>query len=480
MEMDLKNYLSREKLKEKKSQIKKVFFYRISGTGMGAAACLMREAGYEVFGCDSNFYPPMGDYLKKSKIPLYPMEKINEEFLKSFDLIIVGNVIGGKSQDARLIEKSEVPFASFPAGLGALILDDQNVVALAGTHGKTTTVYLCMQVFKKLGFNPGYLIGGVIDGENSSGLGDGSYFFIEADEYDSSYFEKFSKFRSYNLSHMILTSLEFDHGDIFNSLEDIKDQFRASLPNLKTIVASLDYPAILDLKDEFPNLNWKMYGKDSIEGPKITFAGPDKTVFSLGVGDKDEVFETNLVGPQNILNLSSVLLFALSKKIPLEKLKKSIGDLKMVKRRQEVRGTYKEALVIDDFAHHPRAVSLTFDSVKQKYPKKEIVVVMEPGSATARSDIFQEEFLQALYPVDRVILAKPPRPTSIASRGNLDCYKMVDGLKEMGKYAAMVENLGELRKELDKLAGPNILFLVLSNGTCLGLWESDFVEQLKK
>jgi len=301
-----------------------------------------------------------------------------------------------------------------------------------------------MQIFKKLGFNPGYLIGGVIEGEKSSGLGDGSYFFIEADEYDSSYFEKFSKFRSYNLCHMILTSLEFDHGDIFNSMEDIKDQFRATLPNLLTIVASSDYPAILELKEEFPNLNWEMYGKDSIEGPKITFAGPDKTLFSLRVRDKDEVFETNLVGPQNILNLSSVILFALSKNIPLERLKESIGDLKMVKRRQEVRGTYKESLVIDDFAHHPRAVSLTFDSVKQKYPQKEIVVVMEPGSATARSDIFQDEFLQALYPVDRVILAKPLRPTSIASRGNLDCYKMVDGLKEMGKYAAMVENLAEL------------------------------------
>lgn len=478
--MDLKNYLSREKLREKKSQIKKIFFYRIAGTGMGAAACLMQEKGFFVAGCDSNFYPPMGDYLKKSQIPLYTMDLVTDELLKSFDLIIVGNVIGGTSKDARFIEQTNVPFASFPAGLGALILDDQNVVAVAGTHGKTTTVYLAMQVFKKLGYDPGYFIGGVIEGEKSSGLGDGSFFFIEADEYDSCYFEKFSKFRSYNLSHMILTSLEFDHGDIFNSLEDIKNQFRASLPSLKTVVASNEYPAIRDLKEEFKNLDWRLYGSDSIEGPKIISAKTGNTTFSLRLGDREEIFETNLVGLQNILNLSSVILFAFSKNISADKLKKSIGDLKMVKRRQEVRGTYKGSLVIDDFAHHPRAVSLTFDSVKQKYPEKDIVVIMEPGSATARSDIFQEEFLQALYPVDRVIVAKPPKPTSISSRGNLDCYKMVNGLKEMGKYAAVVEKLEDLRVQFDQLAGPNTLFLVLSNGTCLGLWESDFVGQLKK
>lgn len=480
MEMDLRNYLSREKLKEKKSQIKKIFFYRIAGTGMGAAACLMQEKGFNVSGCDSNFYPPMGDYLKKSKIPLYTMDQVTSDLLKSFDLIIVGNVIGGTSKDARFIEQTNVPFASFPAGLGALILDDQNVVAIAGTHGKTTTVYLAMQIFKKLGFDPGYFIGGVIEGEKSSRLGDGSFFFIEADEYDSCYFEKFSKFRSYNLSHMILTSLEFDHGDIFNSLEDIKDQFRASLPLLKTVVASSDYPAIRELKNEFKNLDWKLYGTDSLGGPKIISTNTANSTFSLRLGEQDEVFETNLVGLQNILNLSSVILFAFTKNIPVDKLKKSIGDLKMVKRRQEVRGTYKESLVIDDFAHHPRAVSLTFGSIKQKYPDKDIVVIMEPGSATARSDIFQEEFLQALYPVDRVIVAKPPKPTSISSRGNLDCYKMVDGLKEMGKYAAVVEKLDELREQFDRLAGPNTLFLVLSNGTCLGLWESDFVAQLKK
>ncbi len=480
MESDLKNYLSLNALKEKKSQIKKVFFYRIAGTGMGAAACLMQEKGFEVSGCDSNFYPPMGDYLKNSKIPLFKMDQVTPDFLKPFDLIVVGNVIGKNSPDAKIIEKSGVPFCSFPAGLGALILNDQNVVAIAGTHGKTTTVYLCLQVFKKLGFQPGFFIGGVIEGEKSSGLGDGSFFFIEADEYDSSYFEKFSKFRSFNNSHMILTSLEFDHGDIFNSLEEIKDQFRVIIPSLKTIVASSEYPSIIDLKKEFQKANWITFGMDSSDGPKILSATPSGTKFSLNLSGVEEIFDTNLIGPQNILNLSAVILFAVSKNISLEKIKSSIGDLKMVKRRQEVRGTYKESLVIDDFAHHPRAVSLTYDSIRQKYPQKDIVVVMEPGSATARSDIFQEEFLQALYPVEKVILAKPLKPTTISSRGNLDCNKMVDGLKARGKYAALAENLMELRDQIDRLVGPNTLFLVLSNGTCLGLWESDFVKELKK
>ena len=219
--MNLTNKLDYSDLKKIQKDIKRVFFYRVCGTGMGAAACLLKEKGYEVEGGDTNFYPPMSTYLESTGIPLHKLEKIDQEFLKSFDLIVVGNVVPNGSPDARLIEELGVNFSSFPTAIGALVLSDVNVIGIAGTHGKTTTTYFATQIFENLKADPGYLIGGVMVGRPSSKLGNGKYFFIESDEYDSAYFEKISKFRSYAIDNLILTSLEYDHADIFASVEAI-------------------------------------------------------------------------------------------------------------------------------------------------------------------------------------------------------------------------------------------------------------------
>ena len=180
------NYLDKEQLLLKKQSIKKIFFYRICGTGMGAAAILLKEAGYIVEGGDTQFKPPMSDYLKSTQIPLIDLLDVDSEYLRGFDLIVVGNVVSKKSPDAQLIESLGVNFCSFPASLGAFILKERKVVGISGTHGKTTTTYLMSQVFKNLGFNPGYFIGGVLNEGPCANLGNSDYFFIESDEYDLS------------------------------------------------------------------------------------------------------------------------------------------------------------------------------------------------------------------------------------------------------------------------------------------------------
>lgn len=482
--MNLENKVQFEEIIKNKSDYKRIFFYRICGTGMGAAACLLKEKGYEVEGADNNFYPPMSTYLESTGIPLKKLSDINIEFLKTFDLIVVGNVVPRNSDDATFIEEIGVAFTSFPAALGALVLNDVNVVGIAGTHGKTTTTYFMTQVFEKLGMNPGYFIGGVMDFRPSSRLGDGKYFFIESDEYDSAYFEKISKFRLYTLNNLILTSLEFDHADIFNDIEDIKDEFRASIPDVsKTYIINEDYEAACDLVKEFKaknaNKNWIKYGSSITEGPHIIEENSRTTSFELVIDGNKEVFNTNLIGKHNILNLTTVILFAYSEGIPLEKIRGTINELEHVKRRQEVRGVYKGSVVVDDFAHHPRAVELTVDSVQTQYPEKEIVVIMEPNSATARSSIFQDEFANSLLKVKKVIFAKPIRPTSVKNTTDLDGTKIVSDLCRSGVEAIVVENLEELMNEIDENVGIDKLLLVLSNGTCLGLWESNFVKELK-
>ena len=477
--MDLTNHWSFEHLKSEKNQIKKVFFYRVCGTGMGAAACLLKEKGLEIEGGDNKFAPPMSTYLESTGIPLKNLSECNDEYLKSFDLIVVGNVVPRTSDDARRIEQLEVPFCSFPAALGALVLDDVEVIGLAGTHGKTTTTWFLSQMFKNLGEDPGYFVGGVIPGEPSARLGEGKVFFIESDEYDCAYFEKISKFRQYSIDRLILTSLEFDHADIFSSIEDIKDEFRVLLRKLKTpVIFDCSYEAARDLQIEFKNLQWLGYECEDAQGPFITNESPEGTVFNLGWEGQLYEFQTNIVGKHNILNISSGILLAFEMGYPIEEIKNSISSLEMVKRRQEVRGTYNGSIVIDDFAHHPRAVNLTIETIKTKFPGKRIVTIFEANSATARSDIFQEGFTQSLSRADKVFLISPERPTSVQEHGNLDLEKMRHQLEKESTPSNIFKDLHTLREAFKEEADENTLLLVLSNGTCLDLWKSDFVQEL--
>ncbi len=478
--MNLANKLDLDGLLSKKNTIKKIFFYRICGTGMGAAACLLRECGFNVEGGDLNYFPPMSTYLENTGIPLHDLKEFNFDKLKDFDLVVVGNVVPRAGEDARKIEEVGVPFCSFPAALGAFVLHDKNVVGIAGTHGKTTTTYFMTQVFEALGYDPGYFIGGVIEGRPSSKLGRSPYLFIESDEYDSAYFEKISKFRSYTLNHMILTSLEFDHADIFDSIEDIKDEFAPVVKDLKgAIIANSDYPAVEDLKNSFNDRHWLFYGKNSDFGPRIVKESENGTEFEVRYGSDWYHFNTNVVGEHNILNLATCVIFAFCEGHSSEEIFQAIKDLKFVKRRQELRGHYKGVPVIDDFAHHPRSVETTIKAIKTKFPDKIITVIFEPNSATARSNIFQDEFSEALAHADRVHFARPERDTTVKSAENLDYEEVVDYLIGKNIKAGMSTNLEDLRAAIDSFVDKDQLFLVLSNGTCLGLWKSSFVDELK-
>lgn len=482
--MGLENCRSLNDIKQNRSKYKKIFLFRICGTGMGATACLLKQAGYEVEGVDARFEPPMSDYLKQTEIPLYQMSEVDQDFLnqQGYDLIVVGNVVPKASDDAKLIESSAVDFCSFPAALGGLFLHDKNVVGVAGTHGKTTTTYFLKQIFTKLGFDSGYFIGGVLEDGPSSSLGKDDYFFIESDEYDSAYFEKISKFRLYELNHMILTSLEFDHADIFENIEDIKNQFQPVLENLQgSLIYDETYPSATQLvsslktHSKFKSLP---YGT-AVSGPVLLKEGPGGSLFNLKYEGEMKEFKTNLVGRHNLLNLSACLLFCESQGISYKKAAQAVENLNHVKRRQEVRGHLGKALVIDDFAHHPKAVELTLSGLKVKYPGKKLTVVFEPNSATARSSLFQDEFTQAFMISDRLLVTKPNRPTSVKFADNLNLQKMVSALVHEGREAGVVENLEELLEGLKSANSEQDLIVILSNGTCLGFWESDVAKSLR-
>jgi len=482
--MDLTHLISQEQLIEKRKKIKKVFFYRICGAGMGPAAVLIKQAGFDVEGADSAFYPPMSTFLESTGIPLFKLEDVNPEFLKKYDLIVVGNSVSGKLEAARMIEKTGVPFTSFPSALGSLVLKDKNVVGIAGTHGKTTTTYFLTQLLEKLNQNPGYLVGGIIEGRDPSKLGD-SYFVIESDEYDSAYFHKISKFRLYELKNMILTSLEFDHADIFSSVEKIEDEFRAIIPAIsKTLIFNQEYPSALKIAKEFQdrnkNQNWLFYGKGSGFGPHQIKTFENGSTFTVNWEGEVISFTSNVVGEHNVLNLSSCIYFLLSEGFKIEQVQKACENLEMVKRRQEIRGKYNGMTVIDDFAHHPRAISVTLDAIRARFKDKKIITIFEPISATARSSIFQNEFRDSLAQSDKVIIAKPDLASTALGASDLDGVKLAKEISEKGKSARCVNKLDDLRKNIDEFAEKDAVLLILSNRTCLGLWESSFVKEITK
>jgi UDP-N-acetylmuramate: L-alanyl-gamma-D-glutamyl-meso-diaminopimelate ligase len=480
--MDLKNLISQEDLIASRHKIKKVFFYRICGAGMGPAAVLVKQAGFDVEGADSAFYPPMSTFLETTGIPLHKLDQVTPEFLKKYDLIVVGNSVAGKAEGARMIENTGVPFTSFPSALGSLVLKDKNVIGVCGTHGKTTTTYFLTQLLENLGQNPGYLVGGIIEGREPAKLGD-KYFVIEGDEYDSAYFHKISKFRLYELKNMILTSLEFDHADIFSSVEKIEDEFRAVLPSMKsTLIFNAEYPSAMKLHREYSPNNrqkWFVYGKHSKIGPHDVKTQENGSSFTIEWNGEKIPFSSSVVGEHNVLNLTSCLIFLLSEGFEVSKIQKAAREMQMVKRRQEVRGKYKNMTVIDDFAHHPRAITVTMDAIRARFPNKKIITIFEPISATARSSIFQNEFRDSLAASDKVIIAKPDLPTTALGGTDLDGEKLSQEISGKGKPSVCVKALPDLRKTIDAYAEDNAVLLILSNRTCLGLWESDFVQALK-
>lgn len=477
--MNLANYYDQNKIHQSKHLFKKVFFYRVCGTGMGAVAGLLKENGYTVSGADINFYPPMSTYLESLNVECIDIKLVDADLLRQYDLIVVGNVVPKNSEAATLIENAGVPFCSFPAALGALVLSDKEVIGISGTHGKTTTTYLLLQMFRKLGIDVGYLIGGVVEGLNSASIGSSKYFIIEADEYDSSYFEKYSKFHNYYIKHLILTSLEFDHADIFDSIEIIEQEFDRLIKNVEgEIVANLDYPSVRKLLGS--NNHVTFYGESIKTGPHGYSHANGLSSFQL-ILDRERLVSTNMIGLHNAFNLSANILLLSRLGFEVEQILKTTNDLKLVKRRQEIRGTYQGAIVVDDFAHHPTAIKVTLDALRDQYQSANLVVIFEPMSATARSSVFQDEFSRVFDQAHDVILARPQRQSTVRNYGNIDIEKLANSIRyNSGVDVQVAGDLLELRKLIDRYAQDETVIVILSNNTCLGLWESSFAKEIKK
>ncbi len=383
----------------------------ICGTFMAGIAVLAKQAGHEVSGSDQNVYPPMSTQLESQGITLlsgYDPAHIDP----SVDYVIVGNVIRRGNPAMEYVLEHNIPYISGPQWLSEQILRDRWVLAVSGTHGKTTTTSLVTWLLEANGLNPGFLIGGVPENFGvSARIGENPFFVIEADEYDSAFFDKRSKFIHYRPKTLILNNLEFDHADIFPDLAAIKQQFHfliRTVPGNGKIVRNANDA---NLTDVLQKGCWT---------PVVTFAADNGQWQARLIKEDGSSFEVlqndipvgrvtwNLVGRHNVENALAALAAVEHAGVPTTCAIESLSAFKNVKRRLEVKGRVNDIVVYDDFAHHPTAIATTLAGLRARVGKDaRIVAVVEFGSYTMRTGVHKDTIKDALNDADMVVCKRP-------------------------------------------------------------------------
>lgn len=386
----------------------------IGGTFMAGLARIAKQAGHHVVGSDLNLYPPMSLQLAADDIPLfqgYDPAHIDPEV----DCVIIGNIMRRGNPVIEYVLNKGIPYTSGPAWLAEHILQNRWVCAVSGTHGKTTTASLLARILDYAGLRPGFLIGGVPENFGvSASLGDAaSCFVIEADEYDSAFFDKRSKFIHYRPKTLIINNLEFDHADIFPDLESIKQQFHylvRTVPGNGLLVYPSDDEHVQHVLDKGCWTPTVSFGSEGFFEATCLKADGSHFIVNRNGSPVGEV-KWNLLGQHNVNNALAALAASSALEVPIEKALAALPLFKSVKRRLEVKGEAGGVIVYDDFAHHPTAIATTLSGLRAKIGIARMMVVLEFGSYTMRSGKHKETIKEALTLADMVFCKRPESDT---------------------------------------------------------------------
>jgi UDP-N-acetylmuramate: L-alanyl-gamma-D-glutamyl-meso-diaminopimelate ligase len=386
-------------------------FLGICGTFMGSLAQLAKSAGHQVSGCDANVYPPMSTQLEKSGIEL--IQGFDPAQLQPApDLIVVGNALSRGNPCVEYMLDQKLPFTSGPQWLGDNILKERHVISIAGTHGKTSTTSMLAKILDYANYQTGYLIGGVPqDFGVSAKLGatapDGNqYFVIEADEYDTAFFDKRSKFVHYQSNSLVINNLEFDHADIFEDLAAIQRQFHhcvRTIPSCGTIIYPADNSAVSAVIEQGCWSNEQTFGSNQADWQYQLAAGDGSqfTLINNTTGERGAV-NWNQLGLHNVCNAMAATVAAHQVGISVQQACQALSEFVGIKRRMEVIHSDQQLTIYDDFAHHPTAIKTTLDGLREKVGDAQILAVVEPRSATMRLGIHQQVLGSSVEMADRV------------------------------------------------------------------------------
>lgn len=443
---------------------------------MGGVAVLARQLGYEVSGSDANVYPPMSTQLEEQKITL------KEGYLAAHldpapDLVVIGNALSRGNPAIEYVLDRGIPYVSGPQFLAEHILKNRWVLAVAGTHGKTTTTSLLTWILDYAGLKPGFLVGGLPKNFNvSARLGETPFFVVEADEYDTAFFDKRSKFVHYRPRTAVLHNLEFDHADIFPDLDAIKRQFHhlvRTVPGNGKIIAPI-FDANID--DVLKQGCWTPVeyidadNSDSQAPWQAKMIAADGSVFDV-ISNGATVGRVTwpLLGSHNVLNGLAAIAAARHAGVMVEHAIAALAEFEGIKRRLEVRATINDITIYDDFAHHPTAIATTLEGLRKRVGKARIIAVLEPRSNTMRMGVHKHELVSSVSQADIVFMYQP---------ANLG-WDLQQVIGEAGAHIIVENEISDLVKTISEQARAGDHILIMSNGSFGGIHEK-MIEALRK
>jgi UDP-N-acetylmuramate: L-alanyl-gamma-D-glutamyl-meso-diaminopimelate ligase len=441
----------------------------ICGTGMAALAGILKEQGHLVTGSDEHAYPPMSTFLEGLGIAV--MNGYGPRNLEPApDLVVVGNVIRRENPEAQEMMARHLPHVSLPEALNRFLVNSRQSIVVAGTHGKTTTTALISWLLYACGYDPGFMVGGIARNFQSNyRTGQGPYVVLEGDEYDTAFFDKRPKFVHFRPRLGVLTSIEFDHADIYRDLDHVIQAFEAFLSQVQPggrVLAWGDAALVREacLRNGAPA---SFYGLEPDAAWQAASIGPAPGGMRFTArhdGRPWGDFFLPLLGVHNALNaLAALGVMAELGETP-ETLGKALAEFQGVKRRLEPAGEFQGILILEDFAHHPTAVAVTLEAVRQGYPERRIVAAFEPRTNTSRRRIFQEPYARAFKEADLILVREPPDLWKAPPEDRFSSEKLVRDLKAQGKEAFYFPDTDQLLEALLARLQPGDIALVMSNG----------------
>lgn len=448
---------------------RRVHLMGICGVGMAPLAGILKQRGCLVTGSDQNVYPPMSHFLEGLAIPV--LEGYDPRNLNPVpDLVIVGNVITKHNPEAIELSRLKLPYLSMPQALTHFAMKDKRSIVVCGTHGKTTTTALAAWILEQAGMQPSFMVGGIPNNfQGSFQLGNGPYFIIEGDEYDTAFFDKGPKFLHYKPWIAILTSIEFDHADIYRDLQHVVESFRkliTLIPPDGLLIANADDPVVRQesSRAKCPVISYGLSEQAEWKAIDLTFQ-EDQTRLKILKQDEEYMpLVTPLYGDHNISNLLATVVLSHFLDIDQQDLSEALKGFGGIKRRQEIKGEKSGVLVLDDFAHHPTAVRKTIQAVRDKYKTRRLIAVFEPRSNSSRRNIFQERYALSFDQADLVLIPEPPLMEKIPLEERLSSKELVEELKRRGLKASYSPNTNHLLEEIMRRSREGDLILFMSNG----------------
>ena len=446
-------------------------FVGVCGTAMGSVAAGMIEKGYMVTGSDQSVYPPMSTFLEKKGVKImegYRAGNIPDETTT----VVIGNAISRGNEEAEAILERRLRYMSLPEVLKEYFLRGRRNYVVSGTHGKTTTSSILAWIFDSAGENPGFMIGGIpANFGQGARFTDSDFMVMEGDEYDTAFFDKRSKFLHYLPELVVMNNIEFDHADIYNNLEEIILTFSRLLKvvprNGLALINGDDKNCLIAARDSPCPI--RKVGFEKSCDLQITNVEYCRTGSCFVIDG--EAYEVPMVGEFNVRNAAMAVCSARFSGLKPEEIRRGLLSFEGIARRQQERGEVNGITVVDDFAHHPTAIGLAIDGLRQKYPSRRLWVIFEPRSNTTRRNIFQDDLASALKKADCVVIPSIPDLEKVPQNERLDPEKLVADISNAGADSWYLGEVEEIVEHVSSLAHGGDVIAILSNGGFGGIHE---------